>query len=397
MALVVAISPFGLTAQTKQRLARDKKKQMKKMKVQSELLSLFFCQYQSHEKSFGHRAEKKQRQDLDKGKEKASDDDEDNMDESGDASEEDETEDTYYEDFDLIFEDCWLYDCHYEVDEVVVEDYEYLLGEETYSWEGLEEACWNHKRGKVVRPKKQNKKKDRYKDKRSKMLTTCKRAATVKTVNGSRRQKQCEKQQLLREHFESQKNNAHRRHNHVYSPPLYAEARQIIQSSSPPHSSSSRPSYTSSSSSSSSSTTSHDAATSSSSSSPVPVYETELTNAISNGQAVQCGLTAQQLNDMLNRDLTPEDYELLLMLDATVKPKTLSQEMIDGFPVHVVQGEGSAWAGEMCTVCMAKYEVDDLVKVLPCEHAFHKECIEQWFSNSSTKCPLDGISLLPDS
>jgi len=35
-----------------------------------------------------------------------------------------------------------------------------------------------------------------------------------------------------------------------------------------------------------------------------------------------------------------------------------------------------------CAVCISQYEVGDLLKKLPCEHEFHKSCLESWFSAS---------------
>jgi hypothetical protein len=31
-----------------------------------------------------------------------------------------------------------------------------------------------------------------------------------------------------------------------------------------------------------------------------------------------------------------------------------------------------------CAVCLCEYEPDDLVRVLPCHHYFHRQCIEPW-------------------
>jgi hypothetical protein len=143
-------------------------------------------------------------------------------------------------------------------------------------------------------------------------------------------------------------------------------------------------------------TTTRSSSSSSTNNGRVPSYEREVTSAIDRGSVVQCGLSAQQLNDLLNRELTPEDYELLLMLDSTVKPKTLSTNLIDSFPSRTVE-PGSALVegdGERCAICMCSFEVGEGVKELPrCQHCFHAECIVQWLSTASTKCPLCGCSL----
>jgi len=40
-----------------------------------------------------------------------------------------------------------------------------------------------------------------------------------------------------------------------------------------------------------------------------------------------------------------------------------------------------------CAICIADYEPDDLLRVLPCGHNFHKDCIDQWFKQSLL-CPF---------
>ena len=43
---------------------------------------------------------------------------------------------------------------------------------------------------------------------------------------------------------------------------------------------------------------------------------------------------------------------------------------------------------EYCTICQDDYNSDSLVKILPCEHFFHSECIEPWLLNCSALCPI---------
>ena len=40
-----------------------------------------------------------------------------------------------------------------------------------------------------------------------------------------------------------------------------------------------------------------------------------------------------------------------------------------------------------CIICLGDYEVDEQLKVLPCNHHFHKHCIDEWLHIQKT-CPL---------
>ncbi|KAF7822440.1 E3 ubiquitin-protein ligase RING1-like [Senna tora] len=40
-----------------------------------------------------------------------------------------------------------------------------------------------------------------------------------------------------------------------------------------------------------------------------------------------------------------------------------------------------------CIICLATYESGDRLKVLPCNHRFHGDCLEKWLTDHAT-CPL---------
>ena len=49
----------------------------------------------------------------------------------------------------------------------------------------------------------------------------------------------------------------------------------------------------------------------------------------------------------------------------------------------------AAVAGQQeCPVCMDDFENGQEVRVLPCSHRFHPECIDPWLLNISGSCPL---------
>lgn len=92
------------------------------------------------------------------------------------------------------------------------------------------------------------------------------------------------------------------------------------------------------------------------------------------------------LIELQNRDITPEDYDLLLRLDCSVKPKTLSQAKINRLRSDTVNGT----LKEVCTICLEDYTPGQETIFLPCGHYFHGQCIQEWLRWTSKKCPIDG-------
>lgn len=43
---------------------------------------------------------------------------------------------------------------------------------------------------------------------------------------------------------------------------------------------------------------------------------------------------------------------------------------------------------EKCTICMTEFEEGDKCKKIKCDHEFHVECLGQWLTECSIKCPL---------
>ena len=43
---------------------------------------------------------------------------------------------------------------------------------------------------------------------------------------------------------------------------------------------------------------------------------------------------------------------------------------------------------EACAICVEDFQDEDTVRVLPCNHYFHPECIDPWLTDHSSLCPL---------
>merc|ERR1719359_373024 len=105
-----------------------------------------------------------------------------------------------------------------------------------------------------------------------------------------------------------------------------------------------------------------------------------------------CGLLASDYSDILFRDITPDDYELLLRLDETVERPTSSKENVDGLP----RARAEDAIGEVCTVCLDPFHLNDTISLLPrCKHLFHKDCVSKWLLERHRVCPLCSVEVFP--
>ena len=112
-------------------------------------------------------------------------------------------------------------------------------------------------------------------------------------------------------------------------------------------------------------------------------------NALTNeSDMLQSTPFLQAFLQLQNRELTPEDYDLLLQLDDLVAKKTVDEDKLKSFREFLADKEVST---EQCAVCMEAYQVGEKIKELPCTHYFHAHCIEQWLKTVSLNCPLDGL------
>eukprot|EP00121_Abeoforma_whisleri_P009290 Awhi_evm1s8539 len=86
-----------------------------------------------------------------------------------------------------------------------------------------------------------------------------------------------------------------------------------------------------------------------------------------------------------SRDITPEDYELLLLLDETVPKATCDEKKVKELPEISYDKE-------------QEHDILELVTKLPtCGHYYHSACIHSWLSQHSEVCPLDQLPVFTES
>ena len=95
------------------------------------------------------------------------------------------------------------------------------------------------------------------------------------------------------------------------------------------------------------------------------------------------GLSAAQIRAIQSRELTPEDYDLLLRLDeAVAKRNLLRPEDAEALIHRLVDAEDEA----TCTICCCDLERGETVVILPCGHSFHSDCGTRWLTQCADGC-----------
>jgi len=99
-----------------------------------------------------------------------------------------------------------------------------------------------------------------------------------------------------------------------------------------------------------------------------------------------CGLSPSQVAELLHREITPEDYELLGLLDQSLAKPTAPRRKVDALPL----AKPRHFMGESCTVCLNQFARRDQVVALPCKHCYHRKCISRWLLAYRATCPICG-------
>jgi hypothetical protein len=81
------------------------------------------------------------------------------------------------------------------------------------------------------------------------------------------------------------------------------------------------------------------------------------------------------------------DYdELNTELDDVIL--VITEEALDKLEVNLYERIKDDLKGEMCTICSDDFYDEDIVRILPCSHIYHRICIDKWLTTKSYKCPV---------
>ena len=79
-------------------------------------------------------------------------------------------------------------------------------------------------------------------------------------------------------------------------------------------------------------------------------------------------------------------YEELLALEERMGNvnRGLPKEKFDKIPVE--KFSRYKFIDDKCIICQYEFKTNEMLKVLPCKHCFHPDCIEEWLKNQKA-CP----------
>ncbi|XP_035012452.1 E3 ubiquitin-protein ligase RNF165 isoform X2 [Hippoglossus stenolepis] len=101
-------------------------------------------------------------------------------------------------------------------------------------------------------------------------------------------------------------------------------------------------------------------------------------------------------NAMPNMSEDPQgnDYEALLAFEerqGAVVSKKLTRRQIQRFPTKTFQSAYSA-GNTKCQICFCEYTEGEKLRMLPCFHDYHVQCIDRWLKDNTT-CPICRVNL----
>ena len=120
------------------------------------------------------------------------------------------------------------------------------------------------------------------------------------------------------------------------------------------------------------------------SSRPAPIDTTERMLSFLNEQSGLNNSTIRNFRNVLAGFMTGTQQRTMDNV-----PVVLEEKQID--ELRKVKYTPACKAEEIytkCTICLGQFENDEILTILPCNHGFHSECINNWLKDYSYKCPI---------
>ncbi|KAF7013542.1 unnamed protein product [Triticum aestivum] len=78
------------------------------------------------------------------------------------------------------------------------------------------------------------------------------------------------------------------------------------------------------------------------------------------------------------------------------RPPYIKKHVVEKLPSVVYKAPCSSGNNceEACAICLEDYDNGDMLRLLPCKHEFHVECIDPWLTKWGTFCPVCKLEVL---
>jgi hypothetical protein len=93
--------------------------------------------------------------------------------------------------------------------------------------------------------------------------------------------------------------------------------------------------------------------------------------------------TPNALNELLTQLLSG-----FRLADPQDVPLPMTDDALSHLPVKKYSELTNTSMNDICSICQENYDPSVDVTILPCNHYFHRDCIEQWLRNYHHKCPV---------